>query len=154
MAAADEPASIHNNALEALELLVGEWRVEISNAEFLADGTTLTGHMSVTWLDGHALLVLRSTIANGPPASIQVVGRNEDADDFTLLYADDRGVSRVYRMSFGDGQWTLSRTDPGFYQRFTGRLLDHGDRVEASWSASHDEGNTWHHDFDLIYLRT
>lgn len=158
MAAAS--TEIRNQALDALEALAGQWRVEISNAEFLDGDARLAGRMSATWLDGRAFLVLRSVIADGPPdsvrppASVQVIGRNEDRDDFTALYADERGVSRVHTMTLAAGEWTQVRADPGFHQRFDGRLSDDGSRMEGAWSRSHDDGTIWLHDFDVLYTRT
>lgn len=144
---------IHNNALDALEVFVGNWRVEIWNAEWLDDGVRVGGRMSATWLDGRAFLVLRSVADEGPPASVQVIGRNEDRDDYTALYTDDRGVSRVYAMTFAGGEWTQFRADPGFHQRLSARLSADGRLIEGTWSKSHDGGESWEHDFDISYTR-
>jgi hypothetical protein len=142
-----------NPSLAPLAVLVGDWRVELTNAEFLEPGTSMSGTLSVSWLH-EAFLVLRSTTdADGPPTSVSVIGRNEDRDDYELLYADDRGVSRIYRMTFADGVWIQHREDPGFHQRFQGTVDPGGDRISASWTKSHDDGATWQHDFDLTYTR-
>jgi len=140
-----------NRSLAPLSVLVGEWRVELSNAEFLEPGASMFGSMSVTWLDDAFLVRRTATEAEGPPTSVCVIGRNEDRDDYELLYADDRGVSRIYRMTFADGVWIQHREDPGFHQRFEGRVEPGGDRISAEWSKSHDDGATWQHDFDLTY---
>lgn len=145
--------AIHNRALDALETLAGHWRTDISDAEFVDEGARLPGRMSATWLDGRAFLVLRSVTADGPPASVAVIGRNEDRDDFTVLFTDVRGVSRVYAMTFAGGEWTQERADPGFHQRFRGRLADDGSRIDGDWSRSHDGGTTWLHDFHITYTR-
>lgn len=148
--------SLDNPALADLAVLLGSWRLEISNAEFLPDGGTGTGTMEVTTLDG-SFVVLRSTAdVEGPPRAVSTVGRNEDRDDYTLLYADDRGVSRIYDMRFdaaGEGAWTWAqhREDPGFHQHFEGTVQ--ADRITATWSRSHDAGATWIHDFDIEYTR-
>src|SRR5271154_4080744 len=106
-----------NPALAPLSVLVGDWRMELSNAEFLEPGRSMFGSLSVSWLDD-AFLVLRTTTdAGGPPTSVCVIGRNENRDDYELLYADERGVSRIYRMTFVDGLWIQHREDPGFHQR-------------------------------------
>ncbi|WP_422769745.1 hypothetical protein ACN28C_23815 [Plantactinospora sp. WMMC1484] len=79
--------------------------------------------------------------------------RVDDAtDEFTMLYADGRGVQRVYRMTFAEGVWTLWRDAPGFHQRFTGTVGTDGDTVDARWERSED-GVTWHVDFALTYTR-
>jgi hypothetical protein len=144
-----------NPALSDLSVLVGSWDVELTNAEWLDPGASLRGRLEVSWLD-ESFLVLRSAMDGEEvpvPVSVSVVGRSEDRDDYTVLYADDRGVSRVYAMTFRDGSWTQTREDPGFHQRFEGRVDGEQRVIEASWSRSHDDGATWLHDFDLVYRR-
>ena len=34
------------------------------------------------------------------------------------------------------------------------RLAETRTRIEAAWSLSEDDGETWAHDFDLVYTRT
>lgn len=60
-------------------------------------------------------------------------------------------MSRIYAMTFTAGVWVQHREDPGFHQRFEGRLNEGGDRIDAAWSKSHDDGTSWQHDFDLTY---
>ena len=83
-----------------------------------------------------------------------VVGGDDDAQEYTILYSDDRLVSRVYRMSFDGKIWRIWREAPGFYQRFEGRVQKNGRRIDARWEKSEDDGKTWKHDFDLIFSRT
>jgi hypothetical protein len=148
-----ERVEIDNPALAPLAVLVGTWSVEVSNASFLDDGAALAGTMTADWMEGRALLVIRSRIEGGPPTSVQVVGRNENRDDFEVLYADERGVSRVYEMTFAHDVWVQHRADPGFHQRFKARVAPDGSRIEGAWSASADDGRTWQHDFDVTYRR-
>ena len=141
-----------NPALRDLELLLGTWRVELTGADWLDDGQTLVSTTSVEWLDD-AFLVVRSSAPQGPPSSTWVVGRNEVEDGYVVLYADERGVSRVYAMTWAAGEWVMHREDPGFHQRFEARVDEGRPRIVGSWSKSHDEGRTWEHDFDLVYTR-
>jgi hypothetical protein len=141
-----------NPALSDLEFLLGTWRVELTAADWLEEGGSLLGETRVEWLDDY-FLVLRWSFGEGPPDSTSVVGRNEDRDDYTVLYADERGVSRIYTMTFADGLWVQHREDPGFHQRFEGRVTDDHERIDAAWSLSHDDGATWAHDFDLTWTR-
>src|SRR5690242_19588666 len=46
---------------------------------------------------------------NAPFPLTAVIGLDDSADDFTMLYADARGVHRVYRMTLADGVWTIWR---------------------------------------------
>ena len=142
-----------NPSLAPLAVLVGDWRVELTNAEFLEPGSSTFGTFSASWLDDSFLVLRTGTDAGDAPTSIAVIGRNEHRDDYELLYADDRGVSRIYQMTFTDRVWTQHRADPGFHQHFEGVVDTGGDRISASWTKSHDDGATWQHDFDLIYTR-
>jgi hypothetical protein len=72
-------------------------------------------------------------------------------------YFDSRGVARIYRMSFADGIWRLSRSSADFspldfWQRFTGTFSEDGARIEGRWEIS-DDGSSWTVDFDLIYTK-
>lgn len=139
-----------NSALAALEVLIGEWDIELTNAEWLDDGKSLNGHMSVEWFDG-AFIVMRTEFEEGPPKAVAVIGRNESRPDYQVVYYDDRDVSRTYDMTFDGNVWTQLREDADFYQRFHGERS--GDTIEARWEMSQDEGTTWHHDFDLRYTK-
>jgi hypothetical protein len=65
---------------------------------------------------------------------------------------DGRGVLRIYRMSVADGVWRMWRDAPGFNQRFSGRISDDGQTIEAAWEFSRD-GTGWQKDFDVTYRR-
>jgi len=68
-------------------------------------------------------LVMRQAEKSGkPPSARWTIGRDESGTDYTVLYADTRGVSRVYRMSFAEGLWKLWRNSPNFSQRFEGHV--------------------------------
>jgi hypothetical protein len=140
-----------NPVLKDLETLVGEWSLEIL---FPADpATPVRGSVSFEWLEGGAFLVMRSGIDwSGPSGSVAVIGRDDMAETYSMLYFDARGVSRVYEMSFGDSVWKQWRSAPEFSQRFTGTLSNDGSTIAARWEKSID-GSRWDHDFDLIYTR-
>lgn len=145
------PHPMPNPALNDLAPLVGAWRVEIS---FPADPpTTVLGRVAFEWLEGGAFLLMRAEIDwDGPAGAVAVIGRDDSAETYSMLYFDARGVSRVYEMSFGGGVWTQWRSAPGFSQRFTGTVGDGGDTIAAQWEKSSD-GVRWEHDFDLTYTR-
>ena len=89
-------------SLKDLEALVGEWTIAIA---FPADpATPVRGSVSFAWLEGGAFLIMRSGVEwTGPSGSVAVIGRDDAATIYTMLYFDARGVSRVYEMCFGDG---------------------------------------------------
>jgi hypothetical protein len=112
--------SKRNPALVDLEFLSGEWDMELSNAPFLPSrDDTAHAHVTFEWIEDGALLVMRQSEQSGnPPSARWAIGRDESGPDYKVLYSDDRGVSRVYEMSFSEGLWQLWRNTPGFSQRF------------------------------------
>jgi hypothetical protein len=140
-----------NPALRDLDSLVGKWNVVLS---FPTDPPgTVVGHASFEWLEDGAFLICHmGNKAAGPPYSISVVGRDDSAKPYTVLYFDDRGVSRIYQMSLEGGAWKQWREAPGFSQRFTATLSPDGNTITAQWEKSSD-GVRWEHDFDLTYTR-
>jgi hypothetical protein len=142
-----------NSALESLEVFVGEWEMEVSRASFIPDpSATLSGYASFKWIEDGAFLVGRQGDKSIPPFSIWVISRDESAETYKMLYFDDRGVSRIYDMSFNDGTWKIWREAQGFFQRFTGTFSKDGKTISAQWEKSSD-GKTWEHDFDLTYTK-
>lgn len=136
--------------LSDLEVLIGEWRLTLTNAWFLDSlETEVEGSSTFTWLDDG---FIRMTFeVDGPPNAVGIIGLSEPRGAYTMLYHDVRGVSRVYDMTFGDGLWLMIRQDPDFHQRFRAAVAP--DQIEAVSEASDDEGRTWRRDFDLLYTR-
>ena len=96
---------------------------------------------------------MRSNVERtGPPNSISVIGRDDSAKAYSLLYFDSRGVSRIYEMSLEDGAWKMWREAPGFSQRFSGSFSENGTTIRGTWEKSND-GSSWEHDFDLTYTK-
>lgn len=136
-----------NPALEDLRVLEGEW--EVGSPQF----SGARGEARFEWMDGGAFLVQRSLAPDPAPDSTWIFGSDDAADSHTVLYYDERGVSRVYRASLRESTWRVWRDAPGFSQRFTGRLSRDGTTIEGAWEWSAD-GVSWTHDFDLTYRKT
>ena len=143
-----------NPALDALSPLLGEWDIEITNMSFRDDPSAVEqGRSSFAWLDGGAFLMQHSEIAASDfPRSVAVIGADDEAATYRMLYYDERGVSRIYRMTFSGGIWTLWRDSPGFHQRFHGTFGEDGRVITAYWERSTD-GSNWERDFDLTYTK-
>lgn len=145
-------------ALERLDLLLGRWTIQ---PKVEGVGTAWT---EFSWQDGGQFLrqvadadPLPETTPNpwrenAPFPTTSVIGLDDATGDFTALYADARGVHRVYRMTFADGVWAMQRDAPGFNQRFTAMLSPDGDTIDGRWEMSQD-GATWNLDFELTYTR-
>ena len=147
------PEALTNPVLADLDFLVGDWDVALSGASFLpGPDHVVTGTVAFGPIEAGRFLVLRQGEDQGPPAATWVIGRDGSAGDHTVLYADGRGVSRVYRMSFSDGTWRLWRDDPAFSQRFEARVASDNRTIAGRWEKRFGDGE-WEHDFTLTYTR-
>ncbi len=153
-AQAKAPSSQPNPALKALEGLVGEWEVELSNASFLPQPSdTVKGAVSFEWVQSEAFLLMRmGDKPPGPPTAMWLISRDESTPGYTVFYYDARSVSRVYQMSFSDSVWKMWREAPGFWQRFEGKISKNGQIITAHWEKSSD-GTRWEHDFNVTYTK-
>lgn len=137
--------------------LVGTWELEPSI------GGQSPGKSSATfeWIEGGAFLLQRSMaewtdpgwVKSAPKTSQAVIGFDDTTMEITQLYADDRGVTRIYRGTLTEEQWLLERSAPGFHQRFIGEFRDDGRTIDGRWEVSPD-GSNWELDFPIIYRRT
>ncbi|HUR85187.1 MAG TPA: hypothetical protein VMY78_07570 [Solirubrobacteraceae bacterium] len=145
----DQPTA--EDALKALEPLVGEWSVEV----IPPDGKPWPGgaRATIEWHDSGAHLVHRSTVElPEAPNSISIIGCDGANGSYYQLYSDDRGVCRIFEMSIGDGEWRLWRDGAPFSQRFTARFEDDGETITGRWEKAQDGAN-FELDFELIYRR-
>src|SRR5258707_1576969 len=142
-----------NPALAQLQFLNGAWDMELSDASFLPDpDTKVRGSVTFEWLEHGAALVMRMGDA-ATPAATWLIGRDDAEPDYCVLYADDRGVSRVYRMRLRDGTWRMWRDTPEFAQRFDAQVSADQAGITGSFQKSVDDGTTWEHEFKVRYSR-
>ena len=143
-----------NPALERLGLFIGEWAIEITSMSFHTDPSAVErGHSSFDWIEGGAFLIQHSEISAADfPRSTAIIAPDDAAETYGMLYFDSRGVSRIYKMTFHGGIWTIWREFPGFSQRFNGTFSDDNNVITARWEKSND-GSHWEHDFDLTYTK-
>jgi hypothetical protein len=145
----DQPTA--EEALARLEPLVGAWTMEA----IWPSGERWPGGGSVTfeWHPSGAHLVQRGT-AELPeaPDNVSIIGCDGAKDTYVQLYTDERGVCRIYDMSFRDGEWRLWREGEPFSQRFAGTFSEDGDTITGRWEIAEDH-RTYVTDFDLVFRR-
>src|SRR5579872_5762622 len=126
------PDEMRNPALAPLRFLIGDWTMRISDAVFLpGPDDVVEGHMSCRPVEEGRLLVMsQHGAAGGPPMATWMIGRDGGQSEYVVLYADERGVSRVYRMTMGDDLWRIWRDDPAFSQRFEATISAGGRSIE------------------------
>jgi len=65
--------------------------------------TTLHGHTSFEWIEGGAFLIMHSEIDEpGVPSGVAIFGGDDSVEGYSMLYFDERGVSRIYEASFNE----------------------------------------------------
>lgn len=130
--------------LKNLGRLVGRWDVELI---FPTDPPGRVHEEAVfDWLDSQAFVIEHWG------GSTWIIGLDDTTETYSVLYHDERGVSRVYQMSLSNGLWKLWRNTPDFSQRFEGQFSADGQTITARWEKSTD-GSSWDHDFALMYSK-
>ena len=145
-------ADARRAALERLEPLVGEWRLELGFAGAPEAGAVVS---RFEWALDRQYVIQRTSIPSPPEAPDSMGIYDVAGDGFVQHYFDSRGVTRLYAMTFGDGAWTMSRESPDFTelpfaQRWRAEVGP--DLIEGTWEIRH-EGAGWEKDFDLVYRR-
>jgi hypothetical protein len=146
------------NAL--LEPLIGEWLLAMvmPGQQVPEELPDLGARLTCEWMGQKAFVLQRWRVPiPEAPDGLALLGWDKGRGTFLQHYFDERGVARVYEMTFGAGVWKLERTKPDFSpfefsQRFTGTFSDDGSRIDGTWEIAEDH-KTWRKDFDMIYSR-
>ncbi len=140
-----------NPALGPLAPLLGEWRT--TGTHPLVPGTTFHGRTSFAPHEGGAFVLMRSEIDEPEvPSAVAVIGSDDAAGTLTMLYSDERAVSRRYTVEVGDGEVSWHRDEAGFAQRTVLTVAADGSRLDARGTMSRD-GGPWEDDLQLTYER-
>lgn len=142
-------ALIPNPALKPLEFLIGEWRTEGSHPA--VPGKILRGRTSFAWHQGGAFLIMRSEVDEPRfPSGLAIIGSDDVAGTFAMVYFDERGISRVLEVEVGDRTVTWRRNDPHLSQSLTIHL--DGDRLVSTGRMS-EQGGPWADDLSQVFER-
>ena len=140
-----------NPALAPLRALVGAWSTVGTHP--LVPGKTFHGRTTFDWLEGGAFLIMHSRIDEPEiPSAVAVFGSDDTTGECSMLYFDERGVSRRYEVSLQGDVWKWWRNAPGFSQRFTGDIAADGRTIVSRGELSRD-GESWEPDLQLTYTR-
>ncbi len=146
-----EPVTKANLPLEPAQALIGAWEMVGRHPLFSA---AVHGRASFEWLEPGALLVWRTAYERpGPPSGTAVIGCDDAGGACQMLYHDERGVSRIYQVSFAPGVWKMWREAPGFFQRLTGTMSQDSSTLVLHTELARDEVH-WEPDLEVIYTRT
>jgi hypothetical protein len=145
------PAEVPNKALEPFEPLIGVWST--TGTHPLVPNVVFHGRCVFEWINGGAFLLMRtSTVEPEIPDGVAIFGSDDALSTVTMLYFDERGVSRRYDASMNGGVMRWWREAPGFSQRFTCIVAADGQTMDGRGELSRD-GTTWERDLALSYSR-
>jgi hypothetical protein len=142
-----------NPALEPLTPLVGRWHT--TGTHPLVPGTTFHGRTSFEWVESGAFLMMRSEVDEPEiPSAVAFIGSDDAAGTFTMIYFDERDISRRYTVEVApaDGEVRWHRDEAGFAQRMVFAIAADGTRLDARGTLAHD-GGPWEDDLQLTYRR-
>ena len=140
-----------NKALEPLAVLVGTWSTTGTHPQ--VPDKTFHGRTSFEWIEGGAFLIMRSQIDEPEiPSGVAVFGTDNTTGETSMLYFDERGVSRRYDVSLTNNVWKWWRNAPGFSQRFTATISPDARTIVGRGELSRD-GASWEGDLALTYTR-
>jgi hypothetical protein len=144
-------AMIPNPRLAAFKPLIGEWTTVGRHS--MMPGITLHGRTVFEWHEGGAFLRIRSEIEEpGIPSAIALIGSDDNGGSLTMLYFDERTVSRRFDVALDGAELRWWRTAPGFSQRFVLTVAPDRDTLHGVSSLSKDDA-TWEQDLELSYAR-
>jgi hypothetical protein len=144
-------AAKQNPSLQSLSILIGEWKT-IGHHPFFP-GITLTGKTSFEWIENGAFIKMNSHIDHKDfPDGLAIFSSDDSTEEFTMLYFDERNVSRKYICTLKNNVWIWWRNDKEFSQRFTCEIKDDGNTIVSQGEMCR-AGKQWEKDLELIYTR-
>jgi hypothetical protein len=140
-----------NPRLAAFAPLLGEWTTSGTHPQL--PGRRLHGRVSFERVEDGAFVRMRSTSAEPEiPSGVAIFGTDDAEGEGTMLYFDERGVSRRYAFEIREGELAWWRDDPAFRQRFTIGMQPGGHRLSGKGQMSR-EGGDWEGDLNVEYER-
>lgn len=140
-----------NSALERLDRAVGTWTVTGSHPYL--PGRTLRGKVTFDRIEGGAFVRMHSQMEDKEiPEGVAIFGTDGDGDTCTMLYFDERGVSRRYDVELHANGFTWSRDSSELAQRFRVTFADDGRTMDGEGTMK-KSGAPWEQDLCLSYVR-
>jgi hypothetical protein len=144
-------AMIPNPRLASFKSLIGVWTTVGRHS--MMPAITLHGLTAFEWCEGGAFVRIRSEIEEpGIPSGIALIGSDDGTEALTMLYFDERAVTRRYEVAMEGAVLRWWRTAPGFSQRFVLTVAPEGETLRGVSSLSKDDV-TWDQDLELSYTR-
>jgi hypothetical protein len=143
-------ARIANPALKPLEFLIGEWRT--TGTHPAVPGRKLEGRASFAWHQGGAFIVLHTHVDEPDfPDGVAIFGSDDDHGTVTMIYFDEREISRRYEVTVGDKTVTWKRDDAKLAQ--TNTISANGDDILVGKGRKAENGGEWGDDLSQTFHR-
>ena len=140
-----------NALLQGLNVLLGTWTTIGTHP--LVAGKSFHGRTTFRWIEGGAFLVMHSQIEEPEiPSGIAIFGTDDASGECSMLYFDERGVSRRYETRVEGREWRWWRHADDFSQRFVGVISPDGRTIVSRGEYSRN-GGPWEADLALTYTR-
>ena len=140
-----------NPALRRLDFLLGEWRTEGTHPQLA--GQTLNGRTSFKRHEGGAFVIMRTHVDHPEiPDGMAIIGSDDGAGTFAMVYFDERGISRLYDLTIGERTLTWRRDDPQLAQTNTIKAGDDEDILIGKGRMSQN-GGAWGEDLSQTFHR-
>ena len=118
----------------------------------MVPGRELRGRTSFAWHEGGAFLIMRSHVDEpGFPDGMAIIGSDQASGTLTMIYFDERGVSRVMDVTVGQQSMTWRHDDPAFAQRLT--ISAEGRDPLVSRGCMSEKGGPWTDDLSQVFER-
>lgn len=138
-----------NPSLKPLEFLIGKWRTVGAHPQ--VPGKRLLGRTSFEPHEGGAFIIMRSEVDEpGFPDGVAIIGSDGAAGRFSMIYFDERGISRIMDVTIGQDTVTWRHDDSEFAQRLT--ITKEGNRLVSKGLMS-EKGGPWKDDLSQVFER-
>ncbi len=132
-------------------MLVGNWKT-VGKHPYLP-GEELHGSATFEWIEGGAFIKMTTSVDHPQiPDGISLFGSDDDGRRLSMLYFDERKVSRIYEVSFENNTLIWWRDDPKFSQRFAVTIEGDGRTMRGKGGMRRDS-KRWEDDLSLVYTR-
>lgn len=140
-----------NPALSPLDRAIGTWVVTGSHPYL--PGRILRGHVRFERIEGGAFVRMHSKMDDADiPEGVAIFGTDGDDATCTMLYFDERGVSRRYDITVDEHGFTWSRDTPPLAQRFRITIASDARTMEGEGTMKRG-ASAWEPDLRLSYAR-
>lgn len=140
-----------NSAFGPLERAVGTWSVTGTHPAL--PGRTVRGKVTFERIEDGAFVRMHSRMVDPEfPEGVALFGTDGEHPGATMLYFDERGVSRRYDVTFQADGFTWSRDSDKLAQRFRVTIAAGGRSMEGVGEMK-PEGEAWGADLCLSYVR-